>query len=588
MKLLNRETNQTQAGQKQAIPSDRPFGKTAPLAISLFVLAPLLSQLGCTGQLPGSFRFLQQEQTFKTSQDVNTKIDLLWVVDNSSSMDVHQQKLRNGFQAFATKYLQPTWDIRVAVITTDTYLANPAFSTYLNTYWPTATPGIVSSYLSKLSWLSSYKNPSWNPTLVNTKNGSLTNGIKYGEFNPLWGPYYALLKAGIHDGPITAFCMEAMPYFLLGVTQCSIRDNPSNGTGPDGCIAPDTASGQSSLSQCVNTIQNDTVRSGKAIIETVPPAGTLPDSAWTTQLGKDFMVNSSVGSSGAGSERGLASLLQMVADNEPTSTAFFRKGSLRGIIFLTDEDDQSLEIPSTIPAGYSPDEGYACNLSSLLANNGNSKKINGSGGYCCSSGCKYGSLGTTCDSKTVDGYTYTLDLCAKKDQLISVSSVKSKLDSFFLSLDGSSATDPNYFIATITPATGDSIKTIQSSRKTEAVTGTIKSVEADRGDRYIELGNQVGGGSLVLDISSSDYGPVLDAIGKAIVAKKSSFTLDRAPTGQEDMIITIIHQDGTTYVVPNTQYTISGKVVTFTDQAFVLSLALTDKVSINYQPKTAY
>ncbi|MEO5969946.1 MAG: hypothetical protein ABIQ95_08460, partial [Bdellovibrionia bacterium] len=69
----------------------------------------------CTGQLNGSFRFLQQTQNFNSRQDVNTKIDLLWVIDNSSSMDVSQQKIRNGFNAFAAKYLLPTWDIRTAV-----------------------------------------------------------------------------------------------------------------------------------------------------------------------------------------------------------------------------------------------------------------------------------------------------------------------------------------------------------------------------------------------------------------------------------------------------------------------------------------
>jgi hypothetical protein len=31
----------------------------------------------CTGMIPGSFSLLQQKQTFSSSQDVNTKIDLL-------------------------------------------------------------------------------------------------------------------------------------------------------------------------------------------------------------------------------------------------------------------------------------------------------------------------------------------------------------------------------------------------------------------------------------------------------------------------------------------------------------------------------
>ncbi len=547
----------------------------------------------CTGQLPSSFRFFQQTQTFKTTQQVNTKIDLLWVVDNSSSMDVHQQKLRAGFNTFMLKYLQPTWDIRVAVITTDVYLANSAYTSYLATQLSIAPPGIVSSYLSGLSWLSSYQEPTWAPSLVNKSTGALTNGLHYGDLNPLWGPSYALLKPGIHDGPITAFCLEAMPYFLNGVTQCGTRDAPTSDTGADNCVSP--KSGQSSLVQCVNTIENNTVRSGIAIISTIPPSGTPADSAWTAKIQKNFTINASVGSSGSGSERGLSSVLQVLTDNETTSTAFFRKNSLRGLIFLSDEDDQSLAIPSPLPTSFSPDWGYACDQASLITGNGytsgNSAPITGPGKLCCSSGCRFGSISTSCPSKTVDSFTYTLGICADSSQLIPVSTIKSTLDTFFTTLDGttSSGGSPNYFVASIVPTTGTSVQTIQSSRTSiDNGLGVVKVAEADRGDRYLLLGTLVGNGSLSLDISATDYSPVLDAIGQEIVSKMSTFTLTRAPTNSEEMIITIIHQDGTTTVVPSSAFTISGKMITFTSQSFVLGLASTDQVSINYQPKTAY
>lgn len=555
---------------------------------------PLLIILnsGCTGQIPGAFRFLQQQQNFSATQGVNTKIDLLWVVDNSSSMDVHQQKLRSGFQSFAAKYLQPTWDIRVAVITTDTYLANSAYLNYLNTTIA-GSVGYVSSYLSGLSWLSSYINPSWDLTLVNTTTGALNHGITYGDLNPLWGPSYSLLEAGIHDGPIPAFCFEAMPYFLNGVTLCHIRDNYSAYSGPDLCVNPDLGLGQTSYSQCVNTIQNNTVRSGRAIIETVPPAGVLADGAWTAKLVRDFIINASVGSSGSGSERGLSSVMQLLVDNEVTTNSFFRPDSLRGIIFLSDEDDQSIQIPSSVPAGFSPDWGYKCDVASLLANNGNSALVNGSGGLCCSNAsnhCKYGSIGTTCPTKTVDGFTYKMGICVDPTELIPISTVKTTLDEFFTNLDSSESTgNPNYFIVAITPTSGTSVQSIQSSRVSiDTAVGTLKTVEADRGDRYIALGDRVGNGSLALDIGASDYSPVLDAIGQEIVQKKSTFTLARAPTNVEEMIVTIIHADHTSLVVPSSEFTISGKNLKFTNADFVLSLVSTDQVSINYQPKTAY
>ena len=554
--------------------------KTVGLALSILLPA----QLNCTGQLPGSFRFLQKQQTFKINQNVNTKIDLLWVVDNSSSMDVHQQKLRNGFQAFSLKYLKPTWDIRIAVITTDTYLAHSAYSTYLNTLIPTST-GYTSTYLSGLTWLSSFTNPAWAPTLVNTSTGVLTNGLTYGDLNPLWGSNYSLLQPGIHDGPITAFCIEIMPYFLNGVTQCGTRDNPVNYSGPDHCVTPNTGSGESSLSQCVNTIENNTVRSGKAIISTIPPTGTLADANWTSNLQRNFIINASVGSSGSGSERGLSSVLQLLSDNETTSTAFFRAGSLRGIIFLSDEDDQSIQVPNPVPTGFSPNWGYSCDLSSLVTANG----AGATASRCCTSGCTWGSTGTSCTPKTVGTFTYTLGVCVDATKLIPVSTVKSQIDTFFQTLDGSSTGDPNYFTATITPTTGASIQTVQAARNvSDTSLGTFKVVEADRGDRYLALGTLVSGGSLSLDIGASDYSPVLDAIGQEIVQKKSSFTLSRAPTNTEEMAVTIIHADGTTTAVASTQFKLSGATLTFTNQDFVLSLASTDQVSINYQPKTAY
>ncbi len=556
----------------------------------LIILTLIFSK--CTGQIPGSFRFLQQDQTFSSAQSVNTKIDLLWVVDNSSSMDVHQQKLRNGFHNFTTKYLLPTWDIQVAVITTDTYLANPAYSGYLSKQI-LGSVGYTSSYLSSLSWLSSYRNPVWDSTLVDDSTGTFDFGLTYGDLNPLWGPDYALLKPGIHDGPITALCSEVLPYFLKGVTQCNIRDNYAIYSGSANCVNPNVGSGQSSLSQCINTVENDTVRSGRAIISTIPPAGVAGDAAWITKLSNDFMVNAAVGSSGSGSERGLSSLLQFLSDNETNpSTTFFRPGSLRGIVFLSDEDDQSLVIPSSLPAGFSPDWGYMCDQATLLANNGASALVNGANGLCCNvpaNNCRFGSLGTSCSSKTVDTYTYTLGVCVDQTKLIPVATVKQQLDTFFQTLDQSSTGSSSYFTAVITPTTGASVQAIQNSRVAiDNTVGTVKINEADRGDRYLQLGQLVGNGSLTLDIGVSDYSPVLDAIGLNIIQKISTFTLARTPTSTEEMIVTIIHQDGSTTVVPSSDFAISGNSLVITNQAFVLSLLSTDKVSINYQPTTGY
>lgn len=559
------------------------------LLIFCFATPLTVGSVACTGQLPGSFRYLQQEQNFSSQLQINTKIDLLWVVDNSTSMDVSQEKLRGGFEAFATRYMKPTWDIRVAVITTDTYLANTAFSTYLNKTVP-GSVGWTSTYIS--GRLGTFQNPSWNTSLVNLANGSFPSGIKYGEIVPAWRQNYARLLPGLHDGPVSAFCFEAMPYFMKGLTQCQIRDDQTQNTGIANCLNPNTGSGESSLSQCVNTVQNDTVRTGRAIIETVPPTGTAADATWSAQLIQDFRVNLTTGSSGHNSERGIGSVLQLLSDNESTATAFFRKDSLRGIIFVTDEEDQTLRIPETPDAGFSPDSFYACDQAGLIAANPTAN-ISGVGGYCCSNpanGCKWGSAGTTCASVTVGSLTYTPSICADPAQLLPVSEAKDTLDTFFRNLDqtdGSSS--PNYFVVSIVPLDEQAIQDLQTAREaTDTTVGTLKTKAVERGERYLALGNLVGNGSLSMNLAETDYTPILNTIGQSIIEKKSVFTLDRAPTGSEDMIIRVNHADGTSTIIPESKYLIDGKSIRITDEDFVLGLSRTDTIAINYQPKTAY
>src|SRR5262249_53861058 len=133
----------------------RKIEKEAALVLLAGALAAIFGS-GCTGS-PGAFHLQQANEIKNASLEISTKIDLLWVVDNSSSMDVEQQRLRDGFAAFAHKYMQPTWDIRVAVITTDAYLAHPAFNTYLNTTIPGST-NYTSAYVA--GRIGTWQNPS--------------------------------------------------------------------------------------------------------------------------------------------------------------------------------------------------------------------------------------------------------------------------------------------------------------------------------------------------------------------------------------------------------------------------------------------
>jgi hypothetical protein len=522
--------------------------------LTLVCAALVLSS--CTGQLKNSFRFAQQEEVFSSMTSINTALDMLWVVDNSGSMAIHQQKIRDGFASFATKYMKPTWDIRVAVITTDTFLANPAFNSYLNSYRINPGSTFTSNYLRQITSggipgrTTPFVNPSWAPGLVDTNPASSTygrfpNGLKNNQDRPLWGPNWAKLLPGNHDGPMTTLCYEGNNLFISpsDVARCYIRDDQTGNTGPNRCAYPGAT--ETSASQCVNTLMNDTVHSGKSIISTIPPTGTPADAAWQNLLIRDFLVNLSPGETGQGSERGMASVSQLMADNEAagSTTKFFRPNSLRVIIFVSDEEDQSMTIPISPPSGFGPQSQYI--------------------GSC---------------TRNVDGVNFTVNNCADSSKLIPVTTYKTQYDTFFRNLDGSGTTgDPNYFIVSIVAPTAASVSAIR------AINGNQDTIRADR---YIALGAAVGNGSLVEDLSDSDYSSMLDAIGLSIVEKKAQFVLARAASAQEDMIIWVKHADGTMDVMPYSVYTVSGNVVTITDTNYLLTLSATDQIIVNYQPKT--
>jgi len=516
---------------------------------------------GCTGQIPNSFRLAQQDEVFSTNSQFNSRLDILWVIDNSGSMSNEQTKIRNGFAGFANTYMKSTWDIRLAVITSDTFLAHPTFTNDRSSIIGSSS-GFTSNYINGIAASgnpgranpTSNPNPAWgtlfNWDVATSKWKTLAGGLTFQQTRPNYSSNWARLLdvdpatgKGNHDGQPVSVCFErapsSFPISLGGIADCSIRDNvyrvsPSANFGPSRCVTP--GSGESNETQCVNAGMNDTSHSGKSIINTF--------GANTAQLIDDFMTNATVGIHGSGVEAGISSVLQLLDDNEAvgSTTKFFRPNALRVIIFVSDEEDQSISYGS---GQSTPNSYYA------------------SGGPC---------------TKTVDGFTYTIARCADPAQIfpaagaaIPTAFVKNRLDTFFQGLDGNPAGDPNYFVATITALTA---ATVQSS--------------GDQATRDLMLGQLVGNGSLELEIESSDYSPLLDAIGQVIVSKKAVFVLARAPTGQEDMIIKIRRADGSEIIVRNNQYTISGKILTITDSALVLSFTATDSLLVNYQPKTLF
>lgn len=130
-------------------------------AFSIAAIASLaLGSVGC-GSKNMSFDLLSESATFnQSSAEVNGKIDILWVVDNSGSMDTSQQAIAANFQRFIEKFQQNGFDFQIAVTTSDAYkdefnaslnLSLYKRGTYVNNAGQTVTaPAILNSTTPEL------------------------------------------------------------------------------------------------------------------------------------------------------------------------------------------------------------------------------------------------------------------------------------------------------------------------------------------------------------------------------------------------------------------------------------------------------
>ena len=573
----------------------------------------LLLFASCTQPVSNQFELQQQTQGFSAVQAVNTKLDLLWVIDNSGSMESVQTKVRAGIQQFAQLYMKPTWDIRVAAITTDTYLADPTFwagpqnqTSYLTTVRPgtadynipylnggsenyggVTVPPRSKHYYDATSWVTSAAFPlfeqflpsAYSPPSVTLSSGGqevfLGQGLRIIDSKPQLGSNWSKLLVGNHDGPQLSMCWdndESSPQFIYGVTSCFHRDDPADSQyhiGTANCVNP--ATGETGPSQCVNTFANNSVHTGLPIISTLPPKGVAGDQTWINNLIANFQVNLTPSTVGNGSERAFQSVLRFLSDNEKNpSTAFFRPGSLRTIIFVGDEDDQSqLADVNQYQYGTTSNYGSGTPGAYTLGTGTKAHMIpeNASAPFLCK--VNYSAPNPGYFFPTGDpGY------CVDPAWLIPVSTVKQDLDTFFHQLDGTLSTqNSNYFVATIT--------TMNTPGLSQLGYGYISV-------RYPALANLVGNGSLVLDLTQSDYSPLLNQVGNTILQSKGTFQLARAPTSQETTQMTIVHGNGTSTQVSPSQFVVKGSVLTITDLSVVASFATTDQIEINYTPQTVF
>lgn len=89
--------------------------KTVMMASTVAMLA------GC-GKGTGGYSLLNDASDYKQQAVIiPKKIDILWVIDNSGSMETSQNNLVSNFQAFIGRFQQQNFDFHMAVTTTDAY-----------------------------------------------------------------------------------------------------------------------------------------------------------------------------------------------------------------------------------------------------------------------------------------------------------------------------------------------------------------------------------------------------------------------------------------------------------------------------------
>ena len=106
----------------------RYLNRSVIVGIGLLVGLTFLEGCGAGGT---SYSLMSTGQTFTQSNgSFNNELDILWVVDNSSSMSPLQTNLTNNFNSFIQNFQTKGYDFKMAVTTTDAYKADPNLNGY--------------------------------------------------------------------------------------------------------------------------------------------------------------------------------------------------------------------------------------------------------------------------------------------------------------------------------------------------------------------------------------------------------------------------------------------------------------------------
>lgn len=305
-----------------------------------------------------------------------------------------------------------------------------------------------------------------------------------------------------------------------------------------------------------------------------------------------------VGTQGMPEERGLNSVLQFLSDNESRSdfvNRLFRKGSQRVIVFLSDENDQSIE-PSR--EGPEPRKLLFQGSSYVGTDVVEANRLLPM------------QLTIECPSTVVQGVTFEpTSICTRPELQLPVAQFKSELESFFRRLDGMNGS-ANVMVASIVGKDAATIKALRDKSRADqeerARRGNYRAtieISHDEGKRYLELADlmkressadTIGSGSFAMDIGAQDYTPILEKIGLEVERRstvreyrvRDSFRLTRAPQSGELLVVTILISEGGSRVLQPSQFSVDGTVLKLTDSALLSSLKPGDRIQIRYQPST--
>ena len=101
-------------------------------------LSGILMLLSACDKSGGGVSILSAEENFKVSITTQPRpVDILWVVDNSGSMQTSQTNLASNFNSFIQDFVTLNYDFRMAVTTSDTWFEQYNSNSLYNSRWRT-------------------------------------------------------------------------------------------------------------------------------------------------------------------------------------------------------------------------------------------------------------------------------------------------------------------------------------------------------------------------------------------------------------------------------------------------------------------